>query len=382
MVMGMNQCGEGDMSEPLMVNIKDVPAAAVAPTGDTDLCEGTATTMYAATEIMYADDYNWTIMPEEAGTIMANGMEAEVTWNSEWAGEAEIYVTGVNECGEGETSSALMVMMTAMPEMPAMPTGDTELCENNATTMYETAGANGAEAYVWEVIPAEAGTVVSDGMTAEVTWAEGYSGDANVHVKAMNPCGESEFSDAIMVTLAPLPAQPETITGQDEVCQGLTITLDVSEITNATDCEWMIEPAEAGVVSMNGTSCDVTVSESWEGDATIMVRGTNDCGAGAWSDGFTMTIQDCTGIDENEAISLEVYPNPNNGDFTISLEANETINIRLMNAIGEVVYYENNVEVFGTVSKQISTSGLANGVYYLNLSGETVNGFQKIVIRR
>ncbi len=330
MVMGMNECGEGDMSEPLMVNIMDVPAAAATPAGDTDLCEGAMTTIYTATEIMYADDYNWMIMPEEAGTIMANGMEAEVTWNAEWAGEAEIYVTGANECGEGETSSALMVMMTAMPEMPAMPTGETELCENNTPTMYETTGAEGAEEYVWEVLPAEAGTIMSDGMTAEVTWAEGYSGEANVHVKAMNPCGESDFSDAIMITLAPLPAQPETITGQDEVCQGLTVTLNVAEIANATDCEWMIEPAEAGVVTMNGMTCDVTVSETWEGDATIMARGINDCGAGEWSDGFIMTVEDCTGIDENKAISLEVYPNPNDGAFTVSLEANENIDIKLM----------------------------------------------------
>lgn len=382
MVMGMNECGEGDMSEPLTVNINDVPVAAAAPTGDTDLCEGTLTTVYTASEIMYADDYNWSFTPEEAGTITSDGMEAEVTWNTEWSGEAEIFVTGVNECGEGETSSALTVMMTAMPEMPALPTGETELCENNTSTMYETTGAVGAEGYVWEVLPAEAGTITSDGMSAEVAWAESYSGEASVHVKAMNTCGESEFSEALTVTLAPLPVQPETITGQDEVCQGLTVTLNVAEISSATDCEWMIEPAEAGVVTMNGMTCDITASETWEGDATIMARGINDCGTGEWSDGFTLTIQDCTGIEENEAISLVVFPNPNNGEFTINLEANETINIRLMNAIGEVVYFENNVEVSGAVSKQIRTSGLANGVYYLNLTGETVNGFQKIVIRK
>jgi hypothetical protein len=352
------------------------------PAGDSDLCAGVATTLYTTTEIMYADDYNWSIMPEAAGTIVANGMEAEVTWNAEWAGEAEIMVTGANACGEGVASSALMVMITAMPEMPTMPTGETELCQNNASTTYETAGAEGAEEYVWEVLPAEAGTIMPDGMTAEVTWTEGYSGEANVHVKAMNTCGESEFSDAIMVTLAPLPAQPETITGQVEVCQGLTITLDVAEIANATDCEWMIEPAEAGVVAMNGMTCDVTVSETWEGDATIMARGINDCGIGEWSEGFTLTIQDCTGIEENEAIGLEVYPNPSNGTFTINLEANELIDIRLINAIGEVVYQENKVEVNGMLSKQIRTSGLANGIYYLNLTGETVNGFQKIVIRK
>lgn len=382
MVKGMNDCGEGEMSEPLMVNINDVPAAAAEPTGETGLCEGTATSSYTTTEIMYANDYMWAITPEEAGTINASGMEAEVTWNAGWTGNAEISVTGTNDCGEGEPSSALMVKMTPMPEIPAMPTGETALCQDNSNTVYETSGATGADTYAWEIMPEGAGTIAADGMTAEVTWTEGYAGDATILVKGMNSCGESEYSDALTVNLAAKPAQPAAIQGNTEVCQGLTASLDVSEIAQATGCEWSIQPEEAGAISANGMTCEITASQTWEGDATIMVRGINDCGTGEWSDGFTLKIQDCTGIDENEAIRLEVYPNPNSGSFTITLQANESVDIKLINAIGEVVYQENDVNVNGSHSKRIETGGLSDGIYYLHLTGQTINGFQKVVIRK
>jgi len=382
MVMGINECGEGNMSEPLEITIISAPEMATTPTGDVDLCEGTTTTSYSTIEIMGAADYTWEILPEEAGTIMANGMQAQVTWNAAWSGEAQVMVKGINDCGDGEMSTPLMVMMTAMPAMPVAPTGETDLCEDNANTMYETTGATGADEYVWEVLPAEAGTISFDGMTAEVQWAEGYNGEAMVHVKAMNSCGESDFSDAVTINLAPKPEKPTAISGPEEACQGVTVTLDVAEITHALSCEWVIEPAEAGVVTTDGMTCDVTVSETWLGDATIMARGMNDCGTGEWSDGFTLSVQDCTGIDENNTAIQAIYPNPNSGIFTISLEANEMVNIKLINAIGEVVYSEEGVRVSGSMNKQIQTSGLANGVYYLNLTGETVNSIEKIIIRK
>ncbi|MCF8365735.1 MAG: T9SS type A sorting domain-containing protein [Bacteroidales bacterium] len=382
MVKALNDCGEGEMSEPLNISVISAPAAASIPTGDTDLCEGTTSTSYSTTEVMYATDYMWEVFPAEAGTITSTGMEAEVAWDMEWSGEAQVMVKAANDCGEGEMSEALTVVITAMPNMPAIPTGETELCEDNTETQYSTTETNGAEEYVWEIMPAEAGTIMADGITAEVQWAEAYTGAASIHVKAVNTCGESDFSDPVAVNLSPKPAQPETITGLNAACQGVTVTLTVANITNATSCEWMIEPMEAGTIVVNGMNCDVTLSETWQGEATVNTRGINNCGSGDWSNGFTLTVQDCTGIDENESLNLAVYPNPNNGLFTISLEANETINIKLINAIGEVVFSEEGVRVNGSMNKQIETSGLANGVYYLNLIGETVNTIEKIIIRK
>ncbi len=382
MVKGINECGEGEMSTPLEVNVMSAPAMATTPTGEVELCEGTTITNYSTGEIMYATDYAWEISPEEAGTIIATGMDAEVSWNTDWSGEAQVMVKGINDCGDGEMSTPLMVMMTAMPAMPATPSGETELCEDNTNTMYQTTGAAGADEYVWEVLPAEAGTISFDGMTAEVQWTKGYNGEAMVHVKAMNTCGESDFSDAVTINLAPKPLKPEAISGSDGVCQGVTVTLNVAEITNALGCEWMVEPSEAGVLTTDGINCEVTVSETWLGDATITTRGTNDCGTGEWSDGFTLSVKDCTGIDENNSAIRTVYPNPNSGVFTITLEAYEMVNIKLINAIGEVVYSEEGVQVNGSMNKQIETSGLANGVYYLNLTGETVNSIEKIIIRK
>ncbi|MFP4469864.1 MAG: C25 family cysteine peptidase [Bacteroidales bacterium] len=382
MVMGVNECGEGEMSDVLEISIMGVPATATTPVGDTELCEGNVATMYEVAEIANASEYIWEVIPAEAGTIVSGGMTAELTWATAWTGDAEVTVKGINECGEGEVSAPLMVSMMPLPSVPVMPVGETELCQNSANTVYTTEGAANADGYTWEIVPETAGTLTADGLTAEVDWAEGFEGDASIHVKAMNTCGESEFSDAIMVTLAPVPQTAGAIEGDNEVCQGITETYTVPEILHATSCEWVIEPAEAGTMVDNGMLCDITFSDSWDGTLTLKVRGINDCGSGEWSDAFSILLEDCTGIQENEQAVMNIYPNPTNGDFTIQLSGNDVVEIELMNALGERVYVVSGVEINGNLNRQISVNGLAGGLYYLSVKGETIYSIEKIIIRK
>ncbi len=381
-VSGTNNCGEGQPSDALEVTINAMPAAAATPTGEVEICEGATANTYETTAIANAEDYVWTIDPEAAGTIAANGTSAEITWAAGWTGEASLTVQGVNACGEGNISAPLMVNLMPMPAVPEMPDGETALCENNANTTYTTVGAANAEDYVWEIVPGEAGTLSANGMTAEVQWTEGYAGDASIRVKAMNTCGESDFSADLNISLAAMPAVAEAITGDNEVCQGTTKTYTVPEIANAATYEWLVEPAEAGSPASDGINCDITFSDTWEGDLTLKVRGVNDCGNGDWSDAYSVLLQDCTGIEENDRAVLNVYPNPTSGDFTISLNGNDVVKLELMNALGEKVYVEEGVEINGNLNKNIATSNLAGGLYYLTITGENTHAVEKIMIRR
>ncbi len=384
MVKGINDCGESDFSPALDVTMTAMPASPAKPTGETELCENSTSTTYQTTGGFGADEYIWEIMPEDAGTIATTGMEATVSWNMGWNGNAQIMVKGINDCGESDYSSALEIVVTALPEMPEMPTGETELCENNTNTTYQTTETTGADEYLWEIMPAEAGLISFEGNTAEVAWIEGFNGQASVSVKGINTCGESDFSESLMINLAALPAKAETVGGTSAACQGTINTFTVSEIATATNYEWIIEPEEAGNVAVTnmGMSVDITLSNTWEGDASIKVRGQNNCGLGEWSDMHLLTIQDCTGIGENEDAHFSVYPNPNKGIFTIQMEANENVDIQLLNAMGALVYSEIGLRVNGIVEKQIHTTNIPNGIYYLHLIGENFNTIEKIIIRK
>jgi len=88
------------------------------------------------------------------------------------------------------------IVVLETPEQAAAPEGDNEICTNTIiSTDYSTEGANYANDYIWEIDPAEAGTIEGTGMDATVTWTTNWEGTAYVKVKGVNDCGEGEFSD-------------------------------------------------------------------------------------------------------------------------------------------------------------------------------------------
>lgn len=381
-VAGTNDCGTGTFSDNLEVTITALPGEATTPAGDTEICEGTTVSAYTTSEIAGAETYTWEIVPAEAGTVVSNLMNAEITWQTGWLGSAELKVTGVNFCGQGEPSSPLAITLMPLATVPAMPTGTTDLCEDNTNTTYETTGSANAENYSWEILPAEAGLITATGMMAEVDWAEGFSGIANIHVKAANSCGETAFSDALTVNIAPKPADAAAITGRTNVCMGATETYNVAEIANATTVEWVIEPANAGTLTNNGIDCSVAWNNTFTGAATLKVKGVNACGDGNWSELFTATVFDCTGIEENTNSGLSIFPNPNNGLFTIQLKGNDVVDVNIVNSIGKTVFSKNGIQMNDVLVKQLNTQNLAEGIYYLTIRGKATNITEKLVIRK
>ncbi|MFU8844783.1 MAG: T9SS type A sorting domain-containing protein, partial [Bacteroidales bacterium] len=92
------------------------------------------------------------------------------------------------------------ITVLPLPEQVATPIGDDEICTNTTIgSDYTTTGAAYADAYLWEILPAEAGTISGDGLTATVDWTLNWEGTASVRVKGINDCGEGDFSDEFLV---------------------------------------------------------------------------------------------------------------------------------------------------------------------------------------
>ena len=56
-------------------------------------------------------NYLWTLMPEDAGIMTANGNNLTIDWEESFRGEAKIEVKLSNDCGESEISEALEVLV-------------------------------------------------------------------------------------------------------------------------------------------------------------------------------------------------------------------------------------------------------------------------------
>ena len=88
-------------------------------------------------------------------------------------------------------------------------------------------------------------------------------------------------------------------------------------------------------------------------------------------------------IQENKTINeLSVFPNPNEGKFTISF--NSTVKssyiIEIANALGQQVFKESINDLKGIYSKQINLIGFGKGVYTISLTNNKNKTTKKIVV--
>ncbi|MBN1199185.1 MAG: PKD domain-containing protein [Bacteroidales bacterium] len=110
-VRGINDCGNGSVSDALTLTVQEIlPAPAAAPAGpDTvDLKEVTSSD-FTATEVTGAIGYTWVIDPENAGELTPDGLQLTVTWDPDFRGDANITYAGVSDECEGYFSPAKVV---------------------------------------------------------------------------------------------------------------------------------------------------------------------------------------------------------------------------------------------------------------------------------
>ncbi len=93
---------------------------------------------------------------------------------------------------------------------------------------------------------------------------------------------------------------------------------------------------------------------------------------------------DPTGSDNQNQPFINVYPNPNNGAFTldISFPDNGSYNVEIANVLGQIVYTEalniNNRNY--NFSKQFNLNELSKGVYIVKINGNGINTNKKIIV--
>jgi PKD repeat protein len=173
---------ELDMVNQIQVSVMYAPDAPETPTGSTALCND-ETTDYETAGVDGADSYEWVIYPEEAGTLNPNDMQASVEWNPDFAGEVQLAVYGVNDCGMGTSSEELIIDVDDVPE-PVID-GLSLVCDftEEVYTVTETEG----NTYTWAVT---GGTITEGQGTSSISveWGEVGSGTVNLEEETPNSC--------------------------------------------------------------------------------------------------------------------------------------------------------------------------------------------------
>jgi hypothetical protein len=82
-------------------------------------------------------------------------------------------------------------------------------------SFYNTAGAASSNSYEWTLQPSEAGTltVSENGLDCIVDWVTGFTGQVSLNARGLNDCGESDFSELLVVNVANTFGMEENKTG-------------------------------------------------------------------------------------------------------------------------------------------------------------------------
>lgn len=179
---------------------------------------------------------------------------------------------------------------------------------------------------------------------------------------------------------------------------------------NNSNCTWYIHPTNAQSITLSFSSFNTELNR----DGVIVYDGSNNSSsilgqfsgtnipspitstggnmyieflsdqstrASGWNANYNSII---TGIDEPLSLStFGIYPNPNNGTFTIALpNSNETIcEMKILNTLGEVVWnYSKTDKSVKKVTADLSSE--ASGIYFAHFTLGSQTVVEKIVIDR
>jgi len=193
-----------------------------------------------------------------------------------------------------------------------------------------------------------------------------------------NTCGTAATSLAVKVNTAP---QAGSITGGTTICSGSKDTLIGSPLGGG----WSTSNSNALVTAI---STGVVITGVSAGADTIAYTMANECGgAVAIFPVMVYTIEECdsmTGVAASpapmESETLRVWPNPNDGVFTLLLSSatDEPVKVTITNIVGE------KVNGFTTVTNKATEIKLndAAGVYFVTASTEKGNYVAKVVFAR
>jgi hypothetical protein len=243
----------------------------------------------------------------------------------------------VNGCSNSDTTN---VIINQLPSVIA--NNDTTLCEGQTLdlTVTPTAGAT----YNWSG-PNGFTSALQNASITNVTIAA--NGVYNITAIDVNGCSNSDTTNVLINPLPTVIANNDTT-----LCEGQTLNLSVNGLMGAT-YSWA---GPNGFSSAIQNPFIVNVTLATTGTYTVVVVDTNGCSK---SDTTYAKVVNCTGFDDYTVMnSIFIYPNPNNGTFT--LETSRPGTFELFDMAGRII---NTYEVKS--SPYIITEKLSSGMYFI-----------------
>jgi len=299
--IGKNGFGYGITSDAFLVVIASNPTAAGTISGSNTVCQGTSM-FYSVDEILNATEYVWTY---PTGTTATNNGKILKLLFPTTAVSGTVTVKGKNSCAEGIVSPTFNITVNPLPSYSSTISGAKEICQDSISSEFSVSNPLNTQSYQWTISPASA-AIISSSVTQTIIadWSSSYISFVDFRVKGINACG---IGPEILhsINIRPNPTKP-------------TLLLKGTKILICIDSGMPSYIWYKNSVAITEAKKQYLVLPEGNQGGNYTVKTKNVYGCTSTSDSRLM-LQDIPDLNS----SINIYPNPGNGNATI--EMNNTI---------------------------------------------------------
>ncbi|MBN2172988.1 MAG: VCBS repeat-containing protein [Bacteroidales bacterium] len=161
-----------------------------------DICEG-LTVQFSDQSTGNITSWEWTFEGGDPET--SSGQNPMVLYEN--SGEFDVSLTISDGTNFNTTNKSNYIRVDYPVVVPTQPDGPTDVVTSQTPfTFYETSSEN-AEEYIWELSPNDVGVLIETDTLNQIKvfWSQANSYSAELRVKGVNACGESEFSEPLVI---------------------------------------------------------------------------------------------------------------------------------------------------------------------------------------
>jgi hypothetical protein len=306
------------------------------------ICSGSPVTF----TVSGASTYTW-----DASAGNATGASVVLNPLSNISAPVVYSVTGTNSLGcEGTRTTQVNIFIPVLSV-----SGNTNACKNG--TLELTASGANSGSYSWNTgsgapIP---GATLNSTLSAPAIFT--------VSANSTSLSLTCPVSQTIQMDLYPDPS--------------ITASAERTTICQRESVELYADGGNTYLWNNGASGATISVSPMIQTNYTVTGTDGNGCTNTAT---IQVRVSGCVGIDElvNPVNALMVYPNPNDGEFTIRSTGTD-LKLILVNELGQLIQH---IGLSAGNNHLVSVKDLAKGIYFLSGSTETGTFNQKIVVTK
>jgi hypothetical protein len=338
----------------------EITFRAPVPQGDSIICPGTLLSEYNVSPVNGASGYEWSLVPDYAGSMTGINQTATVVWNRDFTGRASVNLKVLrNE--EVSEMSQLTVNVAKATRLISEPE-DTVFCaEQPFTLKTEAEGYN--LVYTWY----KNSSLFNSGSSGSVTIPDATTHDSGeYYCEITGSCGDA------MTTPASLTVLPVTrisqISPDKEVPFGDDITLESVNEGHNLSYQWYKDDniLNSGTLSYFELK---NVNANDIGLYRVMVSGS--CGTETSDNVYVYVKNESSSTDPK----IYVWPTIINNEFRIALNSDQYYGILLFNMTGKLLKDIINCQYQTT----IDMGGLPSGIYIVTVYTQYFRKSVKII---